>query len=303
MNRISRRIPPVAWAIIAIFLGMVSVQCGAAVAKYLFTVTGPMGMTALRTTFAAIMLGAIWRPWRGGALKGRKLATFAGYGVSLGFMNLLFYLSLERLPLGLAVAIEFLGPFTLAIAFSRKPMDFVWIALAMAGMAGLFPFGSLSARIDLVGVAYALGAGVCWAVYIIFGQKAGALLPGGQASALGMAIAAMATLPVGLWVEGTNLLSPTVLGFGLVVAFLSSALPYPLDMVALKRLPTRTFGILVSLEPAIAAISGLLLLGESLSLRQWAAILAVVLASLGSTVGAARGQAGKTAAQPLPDSP
>lgn len=278
-----KRIPPAAWAIVAVLLAVVSVQGGAAVAKSLFPMAGPMGMTALRTAFAALLLGAVLRPWRGVSLTRPGLKAVLGYGASLGYMNLLFYLALQRLPLGIAVAVEFTGPFVLALLSSRRAADFLWAALAVAGLAGLLPWRDVTHAIDPLGVGYALGAGTCWALYIVFGRRAGSLLSGRQATGLGMATAALATLPFGLAASGPILFSPSVLGLGLVVGLLSSAVPYPLEMVALRRLPIRTFGILTSLEPAIAAISGMILLGEDLSVGQWAAVIAVVIASLGST--------------------
>lgn len=271
-------------AVAAVLLAIVSVQLGAAFAKTLFSAAGPQGMTALRSLCAALILGAVWRPWRGAPLGVVRLKVVIAYGLSLGSMNLLFYMALQRLPLGLAVAIEFIGPFSLALVSSRRLSDFVWACLAMIGLAILLPLGGVSASADLLGMGYAAGAGASWALYIVFGQKVGRLLPGGRAAALGMVTGALVTLPFGLVQAGPALFRPAVLLPGLAVAILSSAIPYPLEMVALKRLPARTFGILMSLEPAVAALGGLLVLGESLSLSQWMAILCIVAASLGSTV-------------------
>lgn len=284
MTETSPRLRSTAWAVAAVLLAVVSVQFGAAFAKNLFTQAGPQGVTAMRTLFAALVLGGIWRPWRGGLPTAAGWRVVLAYGASLGFMNLLFYLALQRLPLGIAVAIEFVGPFAVAVAFSRRVIDLVWVVLAIAGLGGLLPVGLLSAELDKVGVLYALGAGLCWAFYIIFGQKAGRLLSGGRAAALGMAIAAVATVPFGIVSAGPALLDPAVVLPGLAVALLSSAIPFPLEMAALRRLPARTFGILLSLEPVVAALSGMLLLGEDLTLGQWIAIGGVVAASLGSTV-------------------
>jgi inner membrane transporter RhtA len=210
------------------------------------------------------------------------------YGVSLGLMNLLFYTSLETLPLGLAVAIEFTGPFALALINSRHKTDFLWLALAIAGLAMLLPWGEGPVVADLRGVVLALGAGTLWALYIFFGQKAQHLMPGGRVTSLGITIGSMITVPVGLIHAGTAMFAWSSLGIALGVAFCSSAIPYSMDMIALKRLPTRTFGILMSLEPAVASVSGLLLLGEGLSTRQMIAIACVMVASLGSTASASK---------------
>ncbi|WP_394999926.1 EamA family transporter, partial [Sphingomonas sp.] len=183
----------------------------------------------------------------------------------------------------IAVALEFTGPLGLAMIASRKPIDFLWIALAGAGVVLLLPVTPLSTALDPRGVALALVAGFCWALYIVFGTKAGAN-GRAQASSLGMLVAAIVGAPLGLVTVGTGLLVPSVLGLGLAVALLSSAIPYSLEMAAMGRLPTRTFGILMSLEPAVAAITGLTILGEHLALVQWTAIGAVIAASAGSAV-------------------
>jgi inner membrane transporter RhtA len=229
------------------------------------------------------MLLAFWRPWRGGAVSTAQLRLLLIYGVNLGLMNLLYYLALQRLPLGLAVAIEFIGPFSLALFHSRRPADLLWLGFAVAGLLLLLPWGAGSLAVDPLGAAYALVAGAAWACYIVFGQKAGALLPSGRVVAIGTVIAAGVTLPIGWATAGSALWGPGVLAVGLVVALFSSAIPYSFDMIAMKRLPTRTFGIMMSVEPAIAALSGFLVLGEQLTLRQQIAIACVVVASFGST--------------------
>lgn len=272
----------------AVLFSMISVTVGAALAKSLFAAIGPQGSTALRNGYGALMLVAFWRPWRGGGVTWRQLRMLLPYGVSLGMMNLLFYTSLKTLPLGLAVAIEFTGPFALALIHSRHRTDFLWLGLAIAGLAMLLPWGEGPVVADMRGVALALGAGTLWALYIVFGQKAGQLMPGGRVTSLGITIGSMITVPVGLIHAGTAMFAWSSLGIALGVAFCSSAIPYSMDMIALKRLPTRTFGILMSLEPAIASISGLLLLGEGLSTRQMIAIACVMVASLGSTASATK---------------
>lgn len=272
----------------AVLLSMVSVTAGAAFAKSLFAAIGPEGSTALRNGYGAIMLLAFWRPWRNGALSWRQIRLLALYGVSLGMMNLLFYNALQTLPLGLAVAIEFTGPFTLALINSRHKSDFLWLALAIAGLAMLMPIGEGPVAADPKGVAFALGAGTLWALYIVFGQKASRLMPGGSVTSFGITIGSMITVPIGLIHAGSAMFAWSSLGIALGVALCSSAIPYSMDMIALKRLPTRTFGILMSLEPAVAALSGLILLGEALSLRQMIAIACVMVASLGSTASASK---------------
>jgi inner membrane transporter RhtA len=272
-------------AVAALLLAMATVQSGAALAKGLFAAVGPAGVAALRTGFAALMLGLAWQPWRH-ALSGRQTKLLLAYGASLGLMNLLFYLSLQRLPLGIAVAIELVGPLTLALLHSRRKSHFAWLALACAGLASLLQPSAVAGPLDPVGALLAAGAGTCWALYIQSGHHLAGAMPSGRASALGMAVAALLTLPPGLWQGGWMLLQPSVLLPGLAVALLSSAIPYSLEMIALKRLPPRTFGMLMSLEPAVAALSGVLFLGEGLTLRQTLAIVCVIVASAGSTTRA-----------------
>jgi len=273
-------------AVVAVIFSMVSVTSGAALAKSLFHAIGPAGTTGLRNGYGALMLLAFWRPWRAGRLTAAQWRLVAAYGVSLGMMNLLFYTALQTLPLGLAVAIEFIGPFTLALINSRRLTDFVWLLLAVAGLALLLPWGDGPLAADPKGVAFALAAGALWALYIVFGQKASRLLPGGYVTSIGITIGSLITVPVGLVQAGSAMFDWSTLGVALGVALFSSAIPYSLDMVALRRVPARTFGILMSLEPAVAAMSGLILLGEGLTLRQQFAIGCVMIASLGSTSSA-----------------
>jgi inner membrane transporter RhtA len=276
---------PTAWPICILAGAMVSVQCGAALVKELFPVVGVAGATALRLTLASLMLVIVWRPWR---LRptAREMLSILIYGSAMGVMNLLFYSSLRRIPLGIAVALEFTGPLAVAIATSRRGLDFLWIALAAAGIVALLPLGiaplGIQARaLPPAGIAFALGAGVCWALYIVFGQKAGAA-HGGATAALGTLVGAAIIAPIGVAQAGAALLSPAILPAACGVALLSSALPYSLEMYALTRLPTRTFGVLMSAEPALGALSGLYFLGEQLTAIQWAAIASIMIASGGS---------------------
>lgn len=278
--------------ILGLLGAMTSIQAGASLAKRLFPLAGPAGITTLRLVLAAAILAALWRPWRA-RLSREAWKAVALYGTALGVMNLTFYLALERLPLGLTVAIEFTGPLGVALWASRRPLDFVWAMLAVFGVLSILPVAS-DARLDPVGLFFVLCAAACWAGYIVFGQRAGALVPGNTAAALGMAVAALAGSIPGAVSGGTALLQPRVLALGLGVAVLSSALPYSLEMAALRRLRPQTFGILMSVEPAIAALMGFLLLGERLTPRQWTAIACVVTASFGSAWTGAKGAAPAT---------
>jgi inner membrane transporter RhtA len=264
----------------AILGSMVSIQVGAALAQHLFPMVGAPGTTTLRVVLAALILLAIRRPSLKG-LDGTSWRALGLYGASLGLMNLCFYLALRTIPLGVAVAVEFIGPLVVAAASHRSRVDIVWLVLAAAGLALLAPWGGQA--LDPVGLLLAVGAGVFWGLYILFGQAAGQIGEG-AAAAIGMGVAALVVIPFGAVSAGARLLDPALLPLGLTVAVLSSALPYSLEMFALTRLPRTTFGTLMSLEPAIGALSGFLLLGQQLSLRQGGAIAAVMLASAGAAL-------------------
>jgi inner membrane transporter RhtA len=274
------RTDTVAAPIAVLIAAMFCFQLGAVVAKGLFPIVGASGTTALRMGLASLMLLAVWRPWRL-RLTPREMSVIAAYGLALGCMNYCFYLSLRSIPLGIAVALEFGGPLALAMAASRRAVDFLWILLAAGGLIALLPMGLGSKALDLTGVAYALAAGVFWALYIFFGRKAGAA-HGGETTALGMLVAAILIVPIGAAQAGAQLFSPAILPAALGMALLSSALPYSLEMLAMARLPTRTVGVLMSLDPALGALSGLLFLGEHLSWIQWSAVGCVMAASAGS---------------------
>jgi inner membrane transporter RhtA len=282
---VKRTLAPVA----AILIAMISIQCGAALAKHLFPIVGAAGASALRLVFATAILLLVWRPWSHPSGPAERRALLL-YGVSLGTMNLFFYMALDHIPLGLAVAFEFCGPLTVALLESRRAVDFLWIAFAVAGLALLLPIGAQSGSLSGLGVAYALGAGVCWGLYIVFGQAAGAAMHGGRAVALGMLIAAIVVLPVGVVSSGRHLLSAEAARTAMGVAILSSALPYSLEMYAMKQIPTHTFGVLMSVEPAIGALSGLVFLNEKLVSLQWMAIGLIMAASIGCTLSARRPQ-------------
>jgi inner membrane transporter RhtA len=264
-------------------IAMACFQIGATLAKALFPLVGSVGATALRTGIAAIMLSIVWRPWRMRFTR-REARAVIIYGIALGCMNLSFYSALDTIPLGIAVAIEFTGPLAVAVAASRRTIDFVWIALAAAGLIALLPLSRDTRPLAPQGVALALCAGVCWALYIIYGKRAGTS-HGGAATALGMLISSLFVVPLGIAKNGAALFSPAILMTGTVVALVSSALPYSLEMIAMPKIPTRVLGVLLSIDPALAAVAGFLLLSEHLSWLQWTAIGCIMIASAGSGTG------------------
>ncbi len=260
-----------------------SFQVGASIAKSLFPVFGPTGTVGLRISLSLLVLCVMWRPWRRLPDAG-DLRVIVPYGLSLGIMNLLFYLALARLPLGAAVAIEFTGPLALAFVGSRRLLDLLWAALVVGGLVLLLDPTTTLHRLDPLGVALALGAGLCWALYIVFGQRVGRRVPGSHVTAIGMAVACLAVVPFCLPAMLPAASDPIHLFEAFLVAILSGALPYSLEMMAMRRIGMRSFGILMSLDPALAALSGLVLLGEHLSPLRWLAILCIVLASAGTAL-------------------
>jgi inner membrane transporter RhtA len=259
--------------------GIVSVQVGAAFATTLFDELGPGGTVFLRIAFAAVLLLAIWRPpLRLGAGTARRDVVLLG--AVLAGMNLSFYLALDRIPLGIAVTLEFVGPLGVAIAGSRRRMDLLWVGLAAGGILLLSPVPG--SDLDALGVVMALTAGGFWAAYIVLTARVGRALPGGGGLAIAMTIAALAVIPVGIADGGEALLDADLLVVGLAVAVLSSALPYSFELEALRRLPARVFGVLMSLEPGVAALAGLVVLGQALDGVEWLAIAFVVVASAGA---------------------
>jgi inner membrane transporter RhtA len=261
---------------------MLSIQSGASLAKSLFPLVGAPGVTALRIALGTLILVVIFKPWRLRFKKEQRLPLLF-YGLSLGGMNYLFYLSIQTVPLGIAVALEFTGPLAVALFSSRRPVDFVWVVLAVLGLWFLLPLGQNISHVDLTGAALALGAGACWAVYILTGQRAGEE-HGPATVALGSLIAAIIFVPIGMAQATESIWQWSILPIGLAVAVLSTALPYSLEMIALTRLPTRIFGTLMSMEPALAAMSGMVFLGESLTLTQTLALCSIIAASMGSTL-------------------
>jgi len=270
-------VPPPGLVLLAIF----SVQLGAGLAKELFTALPPSAVVFLRIAMGALVMGVFARP----ALRGlarRDWAVVLGFGVTLALMNLTFYEAIARLPLGIAVAIEFLGPLGVAVAASRRRLDLLWVALAGAGVLLLAPWGQ-PGSVSWAGIGFALLAGAFWAAYILLSAAAGSRFPGATGLSLAMIVSLVVIAPVGVTTGGAGLLQPELLLIGLGVGLLSSAIPYSLELQALRRMPKRMFGILMSLEPAMAALIGVLVLKEMLRLEQWAAIVCIVAASLGST--------------------
>ncbi len=258
-----------------VLVAAVSPQIGAAFAVTLFDQLGPAGAAFLRLAFAAIVLWAIWRPRLSGDL---RLA--GAFGVALGLMNWSFYAAIDRIPLGVAVTIEFTGPLLVAVIGSRRPLDLAWVVLAAAGIVLLVdPAGG---SLDPAGVAFALAAAVCWMAYIYLSKRTGAAFAGGSGLAIAMAVGALIVLPAGVIQAGDALVEPELLGAAFVVAILSSVLPYSLDLEALRRLPAAVFGVLMSLDPAVAAVIGFVVLGQALGGREVVAITMVVVASAGA---------------------
>ncbi|WP_224240191.1 EamA family transporter [Hyalangium gracile] len=271
----------------AVVLAVVSVQGGAAFAKDLFPALGAAGTAGMRIGLSALLLLAVFRPSLG-RFTGAQWRAVIPYGVVLGAMNLTFYMALQRIPLGLAVTLEFVGPLALAVSGSRRALDFLWAVLAAAGISLIAPWQGEASALDLLGVVLALVAGGCWAAYIVLGGRVSRVLPGGQSVATGMLFASLTVLPFS-FAEGlaSRLTLPLFAG-GLAVALLSSAVPFTLEMMALRVLPSRTFGILMSLEPAAAALSGLVFLREQLTVTQWLALVLVSAASAGTALTARR---------------
>jgi inner membrane transporter RhtA len=266
-----------------VLAAVTSVQFGAAIAKTLFDDVGPGGTVFLRVLFGAIVVAAIWRPRVAGHEK-REVRLAVAFGLVLAAMNLCFYESLERIPLGIAVTFEFVGPLGVAVFGSRRPRDLLWVALAAAGILLLSDFGA--ADLDALGVALALTAGALWAAYILLSARVGQAFPGGSGLALALLVATVPLAPVGVADGGGDLLVPWILAAAAAVGLLSSAIPYALELEALRRLPVGVFGVLMSLEPAIGALAGLVVLGEGLAAREVVAIGLVVAASAGAAYGA-----------------
>jgi inner membrane transporter RhtA len=274
----SRAVPAPAFVIV----GIASTQTGGAIAKTLFDDLGAAGTAFLRVFVAALLLMVIWRPRIAGHSRS-DLLTAAAFGLALAAMNLTFYEAIARIPLGIAVTIEFVGPLAVAVAGSRRALDGLWVLLAAAGIVLLARAGG---HVETTGVLLALLAGVFWAAYILLSARAGQAFPGGSGLAIAMAVGGTALIPVGVGGAGADLLDPGLLAAGAGVAMLSSAIPYSLELEALRRLPARVFGILMSAEPAMAALAGFVILGEDLRVRDIVAIALVASASAGASLSA-----------------
>lgn len=272
-------VPPVGLVV----LGILSVQVGAAFAKGLFPVLGPYGTVFLRLVFAAFILMVVWRP-RVRGHSGRDYLLVLLFGLVFAAMNTSFYAALDRLPLGIAVTVEFVGPLGVAVFGSRRVRDLLWAILAAGGIVLLTPLTGVSgAQTDPLGLALALGAGLCWAAYILISVRVGRAFPGGSGLALGTAVGAVLVAPLGIGQGGPQLLDWSLLAIGAAVALLSSVLPYSFELEALRKLPARVFGVLMSIEPAIAALVGFVVLGEALGAREVLALGLITAASIGAT--------------------
>ncbi|AYY79961.1 MULTISPECIES: threonine/homoserine exporter RhtA [Proteus] len=270
------------YPVLLLLLSMLSIQSGASLAKSLFPVIGAPAVTALRLLLGTLILFFIFKPWRLKFNRESIMPLFL-YGLSLGAMNYLFYLALETIPLGIAVALEFTGPLAVAMFSSRRAIDFLWIILVIAGLGLLLPIGDNIHGLDPLGILYALGAGVGWALYIVFGQRAGKGY-GAATVSIGSLVAAFIFVPIGMLQSSPDIMfSWSILPIALAIAILSTAFPYTLEMIALTRLPAKTFGTLMSLEPCMGAFIGIIFLHEHLTLIQWVALAFIVLASIGST--------------------
>lgn len=261
---------------------LISLCVGTSLAKGLFPVLGPAGTTAYRLLFATLLMTVLMRPWRR-PWQWADLPLLFLFGSALGLMNLLFYSSLKTVPLSLAIAIEFSGPLAVALWGARRPVDWLWIALSLCGLGLLLPWPGLetTASLDPIGIAYALSGGVCWALYIIYGQRAAKRF-GQMTAPMGLLIGTLIVAPVGVIQAGITLLDSSLLLQGVVVGLLASAIPYTLEVYALGRLPKPVFSMLLSMEPAVGALAGWLILSEGLSLLQLLAVGCVVSAAMGS---------------------
>lgn len=268
-------------AIPATLLAIICVQGGASIAKQLFPAIGAIGTVTLRIVLSALLLTLINRP-KFLQFNSQKWKYCAVYGIGLAAMNLIFYMAIQRIPLGLAVTVEFAGPLFLALALSRKLLDVVWALLACVGILLIVPWKN--DHVDLLGLGLAFLAGMFWALYIVMGGKVSKIMDGKDAVTTGMIFASLVIIPFTIWDGAVFNLTPAIFIKGLGVAILSSALPFSLEMMALKKLPAKTFSILMSLEPAFAALSGLVFLAEELSFLQWISIACVITASIGTTV-------------------
>ena len=273
---------PYVQALVLLIIAMISVQSSGSLAKILFHDFPILTVAAMRLLFGALILALIFKIWQIN-FRQVKWQAIISYGFALAGMNALFYLSIDRLPLGIAVSFEFVGPLSVALYYARQKFDFVWVGLAILGLILLFPFDQVSEDLDLIGIGFALGAGACWAIYIVSGQKPSGI-SGNHTVCLGMFIGMLCLMPVALF-SGFSIavFEPSNFIYFIALAVLASALPFTLEMIALRHLTALSFGTLMSIEPAIAALSGFIFLGEQLLWNQWLALATIICASMGCT--------------------
>ncbi|MFW1643875.1 EamA family transporter [Acinetobacter guillouiae] len=270
-------------ALVLLFIAMISMQSSGALAKTLFDQFPVLTISAMRLLLGSLILALIFKIWQVN-FKQVKWSSIISYGIALAGMNALFYLSIHRIPLGIAVAFEFIGPLSVALFHARQKFDFIWVGLAILGLVLLFPFDQAKQSLDPIGIAFALAAGACWALYIIAGQRPSGV-SGNHTVCLGMFVGMLCLMPIALF-SGMPLqvFEPSSLIYFIVLAILASALPFSLEMIALRNLSALSFGTLMSLEPAIAAFSGFIFLNEQLLWTQWLALATIISASIGCTV-------------------
>lgn len=273
---------PYVQALVLLIIAMISVQSSGSLAKILFHDFPILTVAAMRLLLGALILALIFKIWQIN-FRQVKWQAIISYGFALAGMNALFYLSIDRLPLGIAVSFEFVGPLSVALYYARQKFDFVWVGLAILGLILLFPFDQVSEDLDLIGIGFALGAGACWAIYIVAGQKPSGI-SGNHTVCLGMFIGMLCLMPVALF-SGFSIavFEPSNFIYFIALAVLASALPFTLEMIALRHLTALSFGTLMSVEPAIAALSGFIFLGEQLLWNQWLALATIICASIGCT--------------------
>lgn len=277
------KIAPIVQAPLILLIAMISMQSSGSFAKYLFGQFPILTVSAMRLLLGAMILALIFKIWQI-HFRQIKWPAIISYGLALAGMNLLFYLSIDRLPLGIAVSFEFIGPLSVALFYARQKFDFVWVGLAILGLILLFPFDQAAQPLDPIGIAFALGAGACWALYIVAGQRPSGV-SGDHTVCLGMFVGMLVLMPIALLAGmPAHTFEPMSLLYFVALAVLASALPFTLEMIALRNLSALSFGTLMSLEPAIAALSGLIFLGETLLWTQWLALATIISASVGCTV-------------------
>lgn len=281
------KIAPIVQAPLILLIAMISMQSSGSFAKYLFGQFPILTVSAMRLLLGAVILALIFKIWQI-HFRQIKWPAILSYGLALSGMNLLFYLSIDRLPLGIAVAFEFIGPLSVALFYARQKFDFVWVGLAILGLILLFSFDQAAQPLDPVGILFALSAGACWALYIVAGQKPSGV-SGNHTVCLGMLVGMLVLMPIALFAGiPAHTFEPISLLYFMALAVLASALPFTLEMIALRNLTALSFGTLMSLEPAIAALSGFIFLGETLLWTQWLALATIISASIGCTVTSQR---------------